>query len=145
MATQQTYHAKPNEVPRDWLVVDLEGKTLGRAATRIAQLLRGKHKPQYTPSVDAGDFVVVVNADKIKLTGSKVDQKQYFQHSLYPGGLRSFTAEEMLQRKPEEVIRAAVKGMLPKTTLGRKLLKKMKVYSGNEHPHQAQQPKTVEL
>lgn len=145
VAEMNTYHAKTGDVPRDWVVVDLEGKALGRAATQIANMLRGKNKPQFTPSADVGDFVVVVNAEKIELTGNKRQAKRYYRHSGYIGGMRSLSAEEMIERKPEEVIRLAVKGMLPKNTLGRQLLKKLKVYAGAEHPHAAQQPKQVEI
>lgn len=141
----KTYHAKPEDVSRAWKLVDLEGKTLGRAATVIAGLLRGKHNPQYTPSVDTGDFVVAVNASAINLTGNKRMTKRYYRHSGYIGGMRSLTADEMLERKPEEVLRHAVKGMLPKNALGRQLLKKLKIYGGGEHPHQAQQPQPFEL
>ena len=141
----KTYHAKAEDVTSDWKLVDLEGKTLGRAATAIANLLRGKHKPQFTPSADTGDFVVVINAEAVHLTGNKRLSKRYYRHSGYIGGMRSLTAEEMLERKPEEVLRHAVKGMLPKNALGRKLLKKLKIYAGGEHPHQAQQPKPYEL
>ena len=142
---KKTYSAKPNEVPRNWVLVDLEGKTLGRAATRIAGILRGKTKPQFTPHVDTGDFVVVINAHKIAFTGKKLDNKRYYKHSGYPGGMHSMTAAEMLDRKPEEVIRHAVKGMLPKNSLGRALLKKLKIYASAEHPHAAQQPKPLEI
>jgi large subunit ribosomal protein L13 len=141
----KTYHPKPNEVERGWVVIDLEGKTLGRAATEIANILRGKNKPQFTPSVDVGDFVVVINADKITLTGRKMEQKRYYRHSGWVGSMRSLTAEEMLDRKPTDVIRLAVKGMLPKNKLGRAILKKLKIYAGPEHPHTAQQPKAVEI
>ena len=141
----KTFQAKPNEVPREWLVVDLEGKTLGRAASAIAMILRGKHKPQFTPHVDAGDFVIALNADKVKLSGKKLDSKRYYHHSGYMGGMRSFTASQMLGRKPGEVLRLAVKGMLPKNSLGRRLLRKLKVYAAAEHPHQAQQPKPLEI
>ncbi len=141
----KTYHAKPDDITRAWKLVDLEGKTLGRAATVIANLLRGKHKPEFTPSVDTGDFVVVVNAQAVHLTGNKLLQKRYYRHSGYIGGMHSLSAEEMLVRKPEEVLRHAVKGMLPKNSLGRQLLKKLKIYAGNEHPHQAQQPQPIEL
>lgn len=142
---RKTYQAKPNEVPREWVVVDLDGKTLGRAATAIADILRGKTKPQFTPHVDTGDFVVAINADKIYLSGNKRANKRYYRHSGYPGGIRSLSAEQVLERKPDEVIRHAVKGMLPKTSLGRNLLKKFKIYAGQEHPHAAQQPKTLEI
>ena len=141
----KTYQAKTGEVPRNWVLVDLEGKTLGRAASAIAMILRGKTKPQYTPHVDAGDFVVAINAHKVHVTGNKRDNKRYIHHSGYPGGLRIFTVGQMLDRKPTEVLRLAVRGMLPKNTLGRKLLKKLKIYASAEHPHQAQQPKPVEI
>ncbi|MCK5796641.1 MAG: 50S ribosomal protein L13 [Deltaproteobacteria bacterium] len=141
----KTYHAKPDDITRAWKLVDLKGKTLGRAATVIANILRGKHKPEFTPSVDTGDFVVVVNAQAVHLTGNKLLQKRYYRHSGYIGGMHSLSAEEMLARKPEEVLRHAVKGMLPKNSLGRQLLKKLKIYAGNEHPHQAQQPQPIEL
>ncbi|ACY16526.1 50S ribosomal protein L13 [Haliangium ochraceum] len=130
---------------RGWYVVDLEGQILGRAATRIAEVLRGKHKPSYTPNVDMGDFVVVVNADKVKLTGGKMQKKLYRYHTQYPGGLRSFTAEKLIQRHPEDLIRSAVRGMLPKNRLGRKMLKKLKVFAGTEHKHGAQEPKPLAL
>ena len=135
--------AKQSDIKRDWHVVDLDGQVLGRAATQIARVLRGKHKAISTPSVDAGDFVVVVNADKIKLTGNKLSDKMYYRHTGYPGGIRSLNAEDMLEKKPEEVIRKAVKGMLPKNKLGRQMLKKLKVYSGPQPPHKAQQPKEL--
>ena len=139
----KTWNAKPGEVERRWYVVDAEGKTLGRLATQIADTLRGKGKPQYTPHVDTGDFVVVVNAEKIQVTGNKLDQKRYYRHSGYPGGLRSRTLREQLNRRPEEVLRRAVKGMLPKNRLGDQLLTKLKVYKGDKHPHAAQQPATL--
>ncbi len=142
---KKTYSAKPEEVPRDWILVDLDGKTLGRAATKIADVLRGKTKPQFTPHVDTGDFVVVINAHKVALTGKKLDNKRYYKHSGYPGGMHTKTAAEMLESKPEEIIRHAVKGMLPKNSLGRKLLKKLKIYASAEHPHAAQQPTPLEL
>lgn len=143
----RTYQAKPEEFRdnRNWVVVDLEDKTLGRAATTIATILRGKNKPQYTPHVDTGDFVVAVNADKIRLSGRKLQAKQYHHHTGYPGALRSINAREMLVRKPEEVLRLAVRGMLPKNPLGRKMLKKLKIYSTAEHPHQAQKPTSLEI
>lgn len=141
----KTYMAKPGEVTREWYVVDASGKTLGRLATEIARILRGKHKPQYTPHVDVGDFVIVINAEKIAVTGRKLDQKRYYRHSGYPGGLHSITLRRMLEKHPERVIRLAVKGMLPKNRLGRRMLKKLKVYAGPEHPHQAQQPKPLDL
>jgi large subunit ribosomal protein L13 len=140
-----TLIAKQGDFQKDWYVVDLEDKVLGRAATEIARILRGKHKPIFTPSVDTGDFVIVLNADKVRLTGNKLSQKTYYHHSGYPGGIKSITAEKMLEQKPEEVIRKAVKGMLPKNKLGRQMFKKLKVYCSNEHPHQAQQPKELKL
>jgi large subunit ribosomal protein L13 len=140
----KTYVATPANRERNWLLVDASEKTLGRLATQIADVLRGKRKPEYTPHIDTGDFVVVVNAEKIRVTGSKLQHKQYHKHSGYPGGLRTRTLEEMLDRRPEEVIRLAVKGMLPRNRLGRQQLRKLKVYAGPDHPHQAQQPKPFE-
>jgi large subunit ribosomal protein L13 len=140
----KTYSAKPGEVTREWYLVDAEGKTLGRLATQIADTLRGKRKPQYTPHVDTGDFVVVVNAEKILVTGNKLDQKRYYRHSGYPGGLRSRTLREQLDRRPTEVLRVAVKGMLPKNRLARQQLTKLKIYAGPEHPHEAQNPRPLE-
>ena len=141
----KTYVATPTDRERNWLLVDAEGQTLGRLATRIADALRGKRKPTYTPHVDVGDFVVVVNAEKISVTGAKRQEKLYHRHSGYPGGLKTRTLEEMLDRRPEEVIRLAVKGMIPRTRLGRQQLRKLKVYAGPEHPHAAQQPKPMEV
>jgi large subunit ribosomal protein L13 len=141
----KTYVATPETRQRDWYVVDAEGKNLGRLATRIADALRGKRKPEYTPHIDTGDFVVVVNAEKITVTGDKRESKRYYRHSGYPGGIRSRTLGEMLERRPEEVIRRAVKGMLPRNRLGRAQLRKLKVYAGPEHPHAAQQPKPLEI
>lgn len=141
----KTFSAKPQEVAREWLVVDAQNQTLGRLATRIATLLRGKHKPIFTPHVDCGDFVIVVNADKIHVTGKKMDQKMYYRHSQYPGGLRQIDLRRQLRTHPERVIEAAVRGMLPKNRLGHKMFKKLKVYAGPTHPHQAQQPKPLEL
>jgi large subunit ribosomal protein L13 len=141
----KTYTATSADRQRDWFVVDADGQTLGRLATQIADALRGKRKPTYTPHVDTGDFVVVVNAEKISVTGNKRQAKRYYRHSGYPGGLKSRTLEEMLQRRPEEVIRIAVKGMLPRNRLARKQLTKLKVYAGPEHPHAAQQPKPMEI
>ena len=141
----KTYSAKPGEIEREWFVVDAEGQTLGRLATRIAETLRGKGKAQYTPHVDTGDFVVVVNAEKISVTGSKLDSKLYYRHSGYPGGLRSRTLREQLARRPTEVLRKAVKGMLPKNKLAAAQLRKLKIYAGPEHPHEAQAPKSLEL
>lgn len=141
----KTYVATPADRQRDWYVVDAEGQTLGRLATRIADVLRGKRKPQYTPHTDVGDFVVVVNAERIVVTGNKRQAKTYWRHSGYPGGIRSRTLGEMLERSPEEVIRLAVKGMLPRNKLARKQLLKLKVYAGPEHPHAAQQPQPMEV
>jgi large subunit ribosomal protein L13 len=141
----KTYVATPAERQRDWYVVDAEGQTLGRLATRIADALRGKRKPEYTPHVDTGDFVVVVNAEKIHVTGNKLEQKRYWRHSGYPGGIKSRTLAEMLDRRPEEVIRKAVKGMLPRNRLARKQLTKLKVYAGPDHPHAAQKPQQMEV
>ena len=140
----KTYSAKQGEITREWYLVDAEGKTLGRLATQIADTLRGKRKPQYTPHVDTGDFVVVVNAEKIHVTGNKLDQKRYYRHSGYPGGLRSRTLREQLERRPTEVLRVAVKGMLPKNRLARQQITKLKIYAGPEHPHEAQNPKPLE-
>jgi large subunit ribosomal protein L13 len=136
----KTYTARKGEVPRNWYVVDAQGKILGRLASRIAMVLRGKTKPVFTPHMDTGDFVVVVNAGQVRLTGKKLDNKFYYRHSGYPGGIKSISARHLLQKKPEEVLRHAVRGMLPKNSLGRHLLKKLKIYSGREHPHEAQQP-----
>lgn len=141
----KTYHAKPNEVPRKWLIMDLEGKTLGRIATKIASILRGKNKPQFSPDTDTGDFVIAINADKIKLTGRKLSLKKYQRYSGYRGGLSTVTAEQMLEYKPTELLRSAVKGMLPKNTMGRKLLTKLKIYAAAEHPHAAQKPTQLEI
>ncbi len=137
--------AKEQDIKRDWFVVDLEDVVLGRAATEIARVLRGKHKPIYTPSVDTGDFVIVLNADKIKLTGNKMADKMYYHHTGYPGGIKEINAEKLLAKKPEMLVQAAVKGMLPKNKLGRKMFTKLKVYAGGEHPHAAQQPQELKL
>ena len=141
----KTWNAKPGEVARRWYVVDAEGKTLGRLATQIADVLRGKDKPTYTPHVDTGDFVVVVNAEKIAVTGNKLDDKKYYRHSGYPGGLKTRTLREQLDRRPTEVIRKAVKGMLPKNKLADRQITKLKVYAGPEHPHTAQAPEQWEV
>jgi large subunit ribosomal protein L13 len=141
----KTWNAKPGEVERRWYLVDADGKTLGRLATHVADTLRGKNKAQYTPHVDTGDFVVVVNAEKIAVTGKKLDDKRYYRHSGYPGGIRSRTLREELDRRPTEVIRKAVKGMLPRNRLGRAQLTKLKVYAGPEHPHSAQAPQPLKL
>jgi large subunit ribosomal protein L13 len=140
----KTYVATPQNRQRDWYVIDAEGRTLGRLATQIADALRGKRKPEYTPHCDTGDFVIVVNAAKIKVTGNKLSGKVYNRHSGHPGGLRSRTLGEMLERQPEEVIRRAVKGMLPRNRLARRQLRKLKVYAGAEHPHEAQKPARME-
>ncbi|MBW2503630.1 MAG: 50S ribosomal protein L13 [Deltaproteobacteria bacterium] len=133
------------ELQKTWYVVDLKDQVLGRAAYEIDRVLRGKHKAIFTPSVDTGDFVIVLNADKIRLTGNKWSRKVYYRHSGYPGGLSSVSAEKLLEKEPEELIKKAVKGMLPKNRLGRQMFKKLKVYSGNDHPHQAQQPKELQI
>ena len=141
----KTYVATPATRERNWLVVDASGQTLGRLATQIADALRGKRKPEYTPHCDVGDFVVVVNAEKVAVTGKKLEDKRYYRHSGYPGGLRSRTMGEELARRPEEVLRRAVKGMLPRTRLGRAQLRKLKIYAGPDHPHAAQKPEPMEL
>ncbi|MDD6650779.1 MAG: 50S ribosomal protein L13 [Eggerthellales bacterium] len=141
----KTYYAKPNEVEREWLLIDAEDQVLGRLAAQVARILKGKHKPQYTPHVDTGDFVVIINADKIRVTGVKATDKIYYHHSGYVGGLKSETFEEAMKKHPERVIEHAVKGMLPKNTLGRAMGKKMKVYAGPEHPHAAQQPREIKI
>ncbi len=140
-----TYVPKAGEITHEWVVMDASDQVLGRLASEAARLLRGKHKPEYTPYLDTGDFVVIVNAERVKLTGNKLDDKKYYRHSGRPGNLRVETARERLEKYPERVIQAAVWGMLPKNRLGRKLLSKLKVYSGSEHPHEAQQPKTYAL
>ncbi|MDW7712154.1 MAG: 50S ribosomal protein L13 [Deferrisomatales bacterium] len=139
----KSYMATAQTIEKEWFVVDAQGATLGRLAAQVASVLRGKHKPTYTPHVDAGDFVVVVNADKVHLTGRKMDQKMYYWYTGYPGGIKGRTARQMLERKPEEVFRRAVKGMLPKNNLGRKMMTKLKIYASPEHPHQSQQPKPL--
>ncbi|MFC4486790.1 50S ribosomal protein L13 [Tepidiphilus baoligensis] len=141
----KTFSAKPHEVTRDWFVVDASGKVLGRLAAEIARRLRGKHKAIYTPHVDTGDYIVVVNVDKIRVTGNKAADKKYYRHSGYPGGIYETTFEKLLQRHPERVLEKAVKGMLPKGPLGYAMLKKLKCYAGAEHPHVAQQPKVLEI
>ncbi|RJQ70959.1 MAG: 50S ribosomal protein L13 [Desulfobacteraceae bacterium] len=140
-----TYSAKPSDNREQWWLVNAEGAVLGRLASQVAARLRGKHNPAFTPHVDTGDSVIVINAARIKLTGRKLDQKTYYRHSGYMGGLKSTTARKLLEKRPEEVIRNAVKGMLPKNSLGRRLCKKLKVYAGNEHPHSAQQPETMKV
>ena len=141
----RTYQATPQDRERVWYVVDAENRTLGRLATQIAEVLRGKRKPTNTPHVDVGDFVIVVNAEKVAVTGDKREQKRYYRHSGYPGGLRSRTLGDMLERRPEEVIRLAVKGMLPRNRLARQQLRKLKVYAGPDHPHTAQKPEPLEV
>ncbi|MBI5311349.1 MAG: 50S ribosomal protein L13 [Actinobacteria bacterium] len=141
----KTYVATPSTRNREWVIVDAADQTLGRLATQIADTLRGKNKPEYTPHIDTGDFVVVINAEKIKVSGNKLTEKVYYRHTGYPGGLRERTLEEQLDRRPEEVIRMAVKGMMPRTKLGRAQLRKLKVYAGDQHPHTAQNPRVVEL
>jgi len=141
----KTYVATPSTAERNWYVVDASGKTLGRLATQIADALRGKRKPEYTPHIDTGDFVIVVNAEKISVTGDKRSAKLYHRHSGYPGGLKTRTLQEMLDRRPEEVIRLAVKGMLPRNRLARKQLTKLKIYAGPDHPHTAQKPQPLEI
>ena len=141
----KTVSTKPADVTRDWFVVDAEGKTLGRMATEIARRLRGKHKPEYTPHVDTGDYIIVVNAEKVRVTGNKAKDKMYYRHTGYPGGLRSMSFEKMVDHAPERTVEFAVKGMLPKGPLGRAMYTKLKVYAGTEHPHQAQQPQALTL
>jgi large subunit ribosomal protein L13 len=140
-----TYVTKAADVERRWYVVDAEGQTLGRLASQIAALLRGKHKPIYSPAVDCGDYVIVINAEKIHVSGRRMDQKIYYRHSGYPGGLKQISLRDQLAKRPERVIESAVRGMLPKNALGRQMFKKLKIYTGPEHPHQAQMPETLEL
>jgi len=141
----KTYNVTKEEIQREWVLVDAEGQTLGRLASRIAAILRGKHKPTFTPWLDCGDYVVVVNAGKIKVTGNRMDSKVYYRHSGYVGGLKSVTLRRQLEKHPERVLAAAVRGMLPNNRLGRKMVKKLKLYTGSDHPHAAQQPKKLEL
>ncbi len=141
----KTYTPKPEDIQREWLVVDAKDQTLGRLATQIANLLHGKHKPMFTPNIDVGDYVIVINCDKVRVTGRKLDQERYYRHSGYPGGLRSRSLREQMEKYPERVIESAVRGMLPKNKLGRQMIKKMKVYKGDSHPHAAQKPKVFEL
>ncbi|MBC8079330.1 MAG: 50S ribosomal protein L13 [Gorillibacterium sp.] len=140
-----TYMAKPNEVERKWYIIDAEGKTLGRMASEAASLIRGKHKPEFTPHVDTGDFVIIINAEKVHLTGKKLQKKMYYRHSMYTGGLKVTSAQELLNKRPERMIEFAVHGMLPKTRLGDSMKTKLKVYAGAEHPHIAQKPEVWEL
>ena len=141
----KTYTTKPSDITRKWYVVDAQGKTLGRLATRVASILKGKHKPEYSPHMDVGDFVVIINADKIHVTGRKMDQKIYYRHSGYPGGLSKITLRNQLVRYPTRAVELAVRGMLPRNRLGRKMLRKLKVYASPEHPHAAQKPEKLEL
>ena len=141
----KTFSAKPETVKRDWYVVDAEGLTLGRLATEVASRLRGKHKPEYAPHVDTGDYIVIINAEKVHVTGNKVQDKIYYSHSGFPGGIKSINFEKLIQRAPERVIESAVKGMLPKNPLGRAMYRKMKVYKGASHPHAAQQPQELKI
>jgi large subunit ribosomal protein L13 len=141
----KTFSAKPHEVRRDWFVVDATDKVLGRVATEVARRLRGKHKPEFTPHVDTGDYIVVVNVEKLRVTGNKAEDKKYYRHSGYPGGIYETNFTKLQQRHPDRVLQKAVKGMLPKGPLGYAMIKKLKVYAGNEHPHTAQQPKTLEI
>ncbi|MEX2524116.1 MAG: 50S ribosomal protein L13 [Gammaproteobacteria bacterium] len=140
-----TYTAKPADIKQDWYVVDASGKTLGRLATEIARRLRGKHKPEFTPHMDTGDYIVVINAKQVRVTGRKKTDKTYYSHSGYPGGIKSITFDKLMQKKPELVIEKAVKGMLPKGPLGRQMFRKLRVYPGAEHQHAAQQPQTLEI
>ena len=145
MKVPKTYSVKASDIKREWFVVDAAGKNLGRLATQIATILRGKHKPLYTPSMDVGDYVIVINAEKVTVTGRKLQQKFYYRHSLYPGGLKAVSLQEMLAKHPERVIEHAVRGMLPKSRLGRAMFRKLKVYAGPTHPHAAQKPKPLDL
>lgn len=140
---QRTYMAKEHEVDKKWYIVDARGKTLGRLASQVAAVLRGKHKPTYTPHVDSGDYVIVINAKDVRLTGKKLDKKIYYRHSRYPGGLKMQTAGEMLETRPEKMVELAVWGMLPHNRLGRRQIRKLKVYAGPEHPHEAQKPEPL--
>jgi large subunit ribosomal protein L13 len=141
----RTYVVKQKDITRKWFVVDADGKTLGRLASKVARILRGKHKPIYSPHLDVGDYVVIVNADRIAVTGRKMDQKMYYRHTGYPGGVKELNLRDMLSRHPTYAVKYAVRGMLPKNRLGRKMIKKLKVYAGPEHPHEAQQPEVLEL
>ncbi|HHT50238.1 MAG TPA: 50S ribosomal protein L13 [Eubacteriaceae bacterium] len=141
----KTYMAKANEIERKWFIIDAEGKVLGRLASEVASILRGKNKPIYTPHVDTGDHVIILNADKVVLTGNKLEQKMYITHSQYPGGLKKVPYSKLMAEKPEKVVYEAIRGMLPHTKLGRKMIKKLRVYRGTEHPHEAQQPEVLEI
>ncbi len=142
---QKTYYPKPDEISREWVVVDADGQNLGRLASRIARILLGKDKPQFTPGVDVGDFVIVVNAEKIAVTGRRLDQKMYYRHSGYPGGLKMINLRDQLAKHPDRVIRSAVWGMIPHNRYGRKLMRKIRIYAGPDHPHSSQQPKTITI
>ncbi len=141
----KTYSPTPKDIQHEWFVVDAKDKTLGRLATEVARILRGKHKPIYAPHMDTGDYVIIINCEKIRVTGDKLDSKMYYRHSGYPGGLKSVTLRQQLDRYPERVLHAAVRGMLPKNKLGRRMIKKLKIYAGDKHPHQAQQPKVLDI
>jgi len=141
----KTFTAKPESVQRDWFIIDAEGKTLGRMATEVARRLRGKHKPEYTPHVDTGDYIVIINAEKVTVTGNKAQDKMYYRHSGYPGGIKEINFADLQDRKPEMIIEKAVKGMLPKGPLGRAMFRKLKVYAGAEHKHAAQQPQVLDI
>jgi large subunit ribosomal protein L13 len=143
--TSKTYVTKPTDIEHRWWVVDAEGQTLGRLASKIAPYLTGKNKPIYTPNLDTGDYVIIINAAGIRVTGNRMSQKRYYRHSGYPGGLRSLTLEQLMEKNPERAIESAVRGMLPRNALGRQMLKKLKVYAGEEHPHAAQQPQVLEF
>ena len=141
----KTYSATPSDIQRDWLLIDAENQVVGRLASNIASILRGKHKPGFTPHMDTGDFVIVINADKVRFSGNKESEKEYFRHTGYPGGVKLSTPKEVRQKKPTFIIKNAVKGMLPKGPLGRQMIKKLKVYAGNEHPHEAQSPEKIDI
>lgn len=141
----KTYTPKPNEIKRDWWIVDAEGQTLGRLASKVAAILRGKHKPIFAPNLDTGDYVIIINAEKVRVTGNKELQKVYYRHSRYPGGLTATTLQDQRKRHPDRILEAAIRGMLPKNSLGRQMFKKLKVYAGEAHPHEAQQPQPLEL
>ncbi|MBF0471559.1 MAG: 50S ribosomal protein L13 [Gammaproteobacteria bacterium] len=145
MIGTKSYSIKAGEIRRDWYLIDAEGKTLGRLATEVARRLRGKHKPEYTPHMDTGDYIVVVNAEKLRVTGNKRTDKMYYHHTGYPGGIKEISFDKLLDKAPERILKAAVKGMMPKNPLGRAMLSKLKIYAGTEHQHQAQQPKALEL
>lgn len=141
----KTYTPKPQDIDQKWWIVDAEGQTLGRLASKIAPILRGKHKPSFTPNIDVGDYVIVINCDKIKVTGNKLDEKMYYHHSGYPGGLSEINLRDNMRRFPDRPLKEAVKGMLPKNALGHQMIKKLKIYAGTEHPHAAQKPTVLEL